>query len=330
MPQLDVYDELTRKLGLEKSRLLPEIWAILCSPEEAELVNSLPASTKDLAERFGKTAEEIDNMTRLLFRKGVLFEGSKGFHMSRSIVQFHDSTALWPEAPKELIAKWRQYIEEEYHEFYAVRIASNRPPVFRVIPINEKIDVTNQVLAYEDAVRIIEKASILAVTNCPCRTMMGNCNKLLEACLQMNKGASYAIKRGTGREVDLEEAKAILLKAEESGLVHMTGNRAGMGTVICNCCSCCCIALSFERDTVSGTLHGQVNPSRYRSFIDGDICTGCGVCLTECPMQNIALNDLNVAAVNDSCLGCGICTHVCPEDAVHLMLIRAEDHIPAG
>jgi len=46
-------------------------------------------------------------------------------------------------------------------------------------------------------------------------------------------------------------------------------------------------------------------------------------------MQNIALNDSSVAEANASCLGCGICTHVCPQDAVHLRLIRTEDHIPA-
>ena len=260
---------------------------------------------------LGKTAGEIEEMTQLLFRKGVLFEGSKGFHMSRSIVQFHDSTTLWPEAPPELIQKWRQYVEEEYPAYYDWRISSNRPPVFRVIPINKMIETKSQVLAYEDAVHIIEKASLLAVTNCPCRTMMGHCDKLLEACLQMNKGAAYAVKRGTGRPIDREEAKAILLKAEESGLVHMTGNRSGMGTVICNCCSCCCIALSYERDSTSGKLHGQVNPSRYRSFIEADLCSGCGQCLEECPMQNIVLNESNTAEVKDSCLGCGICTHVC-------------------
>ncbi|MBN1662157.1 MAG: hypothetical protein JW943_01015 [Deltaproteobacteria bacterium] len=33
----------------------------------------------------------------------------------------------------------------------------------------------------------------------------------------MNKGANYAIKRGTDRKIDLHEAKAILRKAEESG-----------------------------------------------------------------------------------------------------------------
>jgi hypothetical protein len=119
MPQDDVYQELSKKLGVENSKLLPEIWEMLCSLEEAALLNALPANTEDLAGLLGKTTEEIEEITRLLFRKGVLFEGSKGYHMSRSIVQFHDSTTLWPEAPGELIGKWRQYVEEEYPEYYA-------------------------------------------------------------------------------------------------------------------------------------------------------------------------------------------------------------------
>jgi ferredoxin len=144
----------------------------------------------------------------------------------------------------------------------------------------------------------------------------------------MNKGADYSIKRGTGRKINLDEAKEILLKAEEAGLVHMTGNRSSIGTVICNCCSCCCIALSYEKNAVAGSLYGQVNPSRYRSFVDQDVCTGCGLCIDECPMENIVLNASNQAEAGAACLGCGICTHVCPEDALHLRLIREADHIP--
>ncbi len=79
MSQDDVYLELSKKLGVENSRLLPEIWKMLCSPEEAALLNALPANREDLAGLLGKTTEEIDEMTRLLFRKGVLFEGSKGY-----------------------------------------------------------------------------------------------------------------------------------------------------------------------------------------------------------------------------------------------------------
>jgi len=323
----DVYQKLTRKVGIEQSKYVPEIWKILCSPEEAALLNALPATAQDLAECFGKTTDDIERMTRLLFRKGVLYEGSKGYHMSRNIVQFHDSTTLWPEAPQELIKTWRLYIEEEYPDFHAFRVSSNRPPIFRVVPINEKIETKSRVLAYEDAVSILEKASNLAVANCPCRMIMGNCDKPLETCLQMNKGADYAVKQGTGRKITLEEAKSILVKAEEAGLVHMTGNRADIGTVICNCCSCCCIALSFERNNAAGSLWGQVNPSRYRSIVDQDVCTGCGLCVDACPMKNIALNAAGQVQAGSACLGCGICTHVCPEDALYLRLIREADHI---
>ncbi|MBN1662158.1 MAG: hypothetical protein JW943_01020 [Deltaproteobacteria bacterium] len=81
-----------------------------------------------------------------------------------------------------MIKTWRLYIEEEYLQYHAFRVSSNRNPVFRVIPINEMIEVKNQVLAYEDAVSILEKAASLAVANCPCRLIMGNCNKPLETC----------------------------------------------------------------------------------------------------------------------------------------------------
>lgn len=328
MSENDVYGELCRKLGVEHSRLLPEIWKMLCSPEEAALVNATPATVEELAGLFGKSREEIEAMTRLLFRKGVLFEGSKGFHMSRSLVQFHDATTLWPEAPPELITLWRRYVEEEYPDYYAWRLSSRRPPVFRVIPVNQHIENRSQVLAYEDALHILEKAALLAVTPCPCRTMMRNCDRPVETCLQMNKGAAYAVKRGTGRPIDVAEAKAILIQAEEAGLVHMTGNRAAPGTVICNCCPCCCIALSYEKDAVTGKLHGQVNPSRYRSEVVTERCVGCGLCTEACPMRNITLNEAGTAESGEACLGCGLCSRACPEEAIRLVLIRGEDHIP--
>ncbi|MBN1662159.1 MAG: hypothetical protein JW943_01025 [Deltaproteobacteria bacterium] len=94
MMTTDVSEELTKKIGIEKSKYVPEIWKTLCWPEEAELLNALPATGQDLADRFGKPVVEIDQMTRLLFRKGLLYEGSKGYHMCRSIIQFHDLTSL--------------------------------------------------------------------------------------------------------------------------------------------------------------------------------------------------------------------------------------------
>ena len=331
MSHFDVYRELSKKVGTEHSRIVPEIWKIVCTPEEAKMLIALPATIEELSQHSGKTSEEIGSMLKLLFHKGLVFEAAKEgktmYRMPRHIIQFHDASTLWAEAPPELIDLWRQYMEEEYSQIPTAWTAMKAPPFFRVVPINEKIETRSQVLAYEDAAKIVEKASSLAVTNCPCRTIMRKCDKPLDVCLQINRGADYAIKRGTGRRIDSNEAKTILRKAEESGLVHLTENKAGLGTVICNCCNCCCIGLPYSKHAETS---GLIVPSRYQAVVEEMACTGCGMCIADCPMDAIILNTSNIAEVNvNSCIGCGICTHVCPTDAVLLRVVRQEDFIPS-
>ncbi len=331
MPDEDVYSKLSQKVGTGQSAIVPEIWRTVCNGEEALLVDSLPATAEDLAERFGRSREDMEAALRVLFRKGVAFEAVKDgkavYRMPRHIIQFHDATTLWAEAPPELLDLWRRYTEEEYPQVPALLKAINAPPFFRVIPIHEKIEPQSQVLAYEDASRIVEGAAVLAVTKCPCRMIMRKCDKPLEVCLQMNRGAEYAIKRGTGRRIDAEEAKAILRRAEEAGLVHLTENKAGIGTVICNCCDCCCVGLPYARNVET---NGLLVPSRYRAAVEADACTGCGVCLDDCPMEALSLDQAAVAVVNaEACIGCGVCAQVCAPGAIRLVAVRNPDFIPS-
>jgi len=331
MSNEEAYRELSKKVGTEHSQIVPEIWKTVCTLKEAELLNALPATAEELAQRFGKTLEEVGGMLQVLFRKGVVFEavreGKTTYRLPRHIVQLHDATTLWVDAPPSLLDLWRRYTLEEYPQIPALLTALKVPPFFRVIPINEKIETRSQVLVYEDAAKIVEAASVLAVTNCPCRMIMNKCEKPREVCLQLNKGAEYAIKRGTGRKVDAEEAKAILRKCEEAGLVHLTENKTGVGTVICNCCSCCCIGLPYAKKAETRSM---LVPSRYLAAVEADACTGCGICPDECPMDAISLNGGNVAEVNgEACIGCGVCTNVCPTGAIHLKVVRGEDFIPA-
>ncbi len=112
-----------------------------------------------------------------------------------------------------------------------------------------------------------------------------------------------------------------------AGLVHLTENKAGIGTVICNCCNCCCIGLPYARNA---DTNGLLVPSRYRAVVDENACTGCGICVDDCPMDAMILNESNLAEVNvEACIGCGVCTHACPTDAIGLKVVRTADFIPA-
>lgn len=331
MPEQDVYRELSKKVGAELSTIVPRIWEAVCSKDEARLINALPASAEELAQQFDKSLNEMEKILQFLFRKGLVFEAIKDgraiYRMPRHIIQFHDASTLWPDAPIELLDLWRRYTEEEYPQVPVLLKAIQAPPFFRVIPINEKIEPESQVLAYEDASRIVENAAVLAVTKCPCRMIMRKCDKPLEVCLQMNRGAEYAIKRGTGRQVDVEEAKAILRGAEEAGLVHLTENKAGIGSVICNCCQCCCVGLPYAR---KAETNGLLVSSRYRAVVEASSCTGCGICVDDCPMEAISLDAGDLASVNaDTCIGCGVCSHSCPPGAIRLTVARGRDFIPA-
>ena len=45
-------------------------------------------------------------------------------------------------------------------------------------------------------------------------------------------------------------------------------------------------------------------------------CTGCGICVRECPEQIIGLVKNKAAILTDLCVECGICAFVCPEVAM--------------
>jgi len=54
-------------------------------------------------------------------------------------------------------------------------------------------------------------------------------------------------------------------------------------------------------------------------WVDQALCTGCGACVAECPVDAISVEPRRngVAAVDDAeCIRCGRCHDVCPQGAV--------------
>ncbi len=45
-------------------------------------------------------------------------------------------------------------------------------------------------------------------------------------------------------------------------------------------------------------------------------CTNCGICIDECPVHAIEMEDEGARIDNDECIRCGTCHDVCPVGAV--------------
>jgi ferredoxin len=326
----EVYRELSKKLMLEHSRILPKIWALLCSEEEAVLVNLLPGTPEEIAARTGKPLAEVQGMLKALFHKGAVFEGVREgktvYRMPRHIVQFHDASILWPEAPQALMDLWVEFMDTDYPALLEMVTQLKLPSFMRVLPIDEAVGAKDQILAFEDAQKILQDAKTIAVTTCVCRKSIKKCDAPLEVCLQINRGAEYAIKRGTGKQITLQEGLGILKQSEDAGLVHLTENIAGSVNAICNCCTCCCEMLRYiSKEKTKGVLA----PSRYLAMVDVDACTACGACADICPTGAIAQDGDQPAHVDaERCIGCGLCASACPVCAISLKEVRPADFIP--
>ena len=323
------HKKLAGLLGLGASERIMQLWAMLCSPEEAGLLLALPATADELAAKTGRDAGDVQKALDALFVKGVVFEREKDgaitYNRPKNFVQFHDASILWPQATQEFIDLWKEFMDEEYPAFLNMLGAAGLGPFLRVIPIKKALHSRPEVLPYEHAAQMIQEASALAVTNCTCRLTQKKCDGPLEVCLQINRGAEYAIKRGTGRALTKDEALAVLDVAEEAGLIHLSENRARAGNVICNCCTCCCMAME---PLIHGGNKAFAAPSRYRAAIDAAACENCGDCIERCPASAISPSGETHAVDPESCIGCGLCMSVCPADAIELEQVQPPEFIP--
>lgn len=52
-------------------------------------------------------------------------------------------------------------------------------------------------------------------------------------------------------------------------------------------------------------------------WVNHEMCTGCGICVPECPVGAMSLEDSGYADIDeDACIRCGKCHEVCPQEAV--------------
>jgi Na+-translocating ferredoxin:NAD+ oxidoreductase subunit B len=175
------------------------------------------------------------------------------------------------------------------------------------------------VMPYERAEELVRAQTTFAVGNCICRQekrILGEgCDKPEESCMSFDMAAEMVVHTGRGRAVSLEEALAILRRAEEAGLVLQPAN-AKNALFICTCCGCCCGVLrSLKRHPVPAS----VVASPFSARLNGDTCKGCGVCVKRCQMEAIQVADRKATLDLNRCIGCGLCVSTCPTQSLSLV-----------
>ena len=162
----------------------------------------------------------------------------------------------------------------------------------RVMPVGSAIKNDTHAAPYDEVERIIDNAWAISVGPCSCRRtrrIMGEgCGHLEEdMCMYINDNAKFFSKQGSHRLVSKEEAKEILKRAEDNGLVHEINEAEGYDgpTAICNCCGCSCLALRL------GEYFNDPDMLRtnYVARVDRDKCVACGQCVENCQMGALKL-----------------------------------------
>jgi ferredoxin len=141
------------------------------------------------------------------------------------------------------------------------------------------------------------------------------CSKPEESCLAFGLEAEFYQRNGLGRLIEREEALAILTRADEAGLVLQPGN-AQDPTFICCCCGCCCGALR--------NLKVYPKPatrvfSPFMAVASTEFCHACGTYTDRCQMGALRLEVDKVILDRDRCIGCGLCVSTCPTDSLALV-----------
>lgn len=331
------YALFAARYGYAKSDRFLKILKILMDKDEVKVAGALPGNAQDVSDKLGIPISKAEKILAGLFKKGVIFEGGKGYKAARDVFQLHDSTGsdtrsddIWG---RDLLDAWWDFSEEELFKDIPKFIESLPKPISRVLPARVAVADHSKLLPNEDVEVILEKANRFAVVNCPCRRMAQKCDGPIDVCIQLNKGAEYAIKRGSGRELTRDETRAIMQEAAEGGLVHSVLNAADVGHFICNCCSDCCI---FNYPFIKyNVLDKGLAKSRFEASVEIESCSGCQDCVEQCPFGAIDMvkvpNQKKMKAHVDAgkCYGCGVCAVNCSTDSIKLYAVRPPEHIPA-
>lgn len=338
------YKDLVERLnrfpqGAPPSQTLYHILELLFSPKEAELVALLPIvpfGVNEAAKRWKMSRLEAQNILDELSSRAILLDidknGESIYVLPPPMAGFFEFSLMRVGGKidqKTLSELFHQYLNVE-EDFIKDLFANGQTQLGRAF-VNEQVlskENVLHVLDFERASHIIESSQYMGVGTCYCRHKkmhLGEaCDAPLEICMTFGASAESLTKYNYARRIDKIEGMELLHQAQEHNLVQFGENVQKGVNFICNCCGCCCEALTAARKFA---FLNPVHTTNFLPVIDEQTCTGCGKCVEVCGVEAMSITSTNnphkpkqkKATLNpDRCLGCGVCVNVCKPKALSL------------
>jgi electron transport complex protein RnfB len=232
----DIYEKLAEHLdnlpgGFPRTESGVEMRILrrLFTPEDAKLavhLTLIPEKPSVVARRAKIPVEEASQRLEEMVKAGLILgiypKSKSPLYMAQQfLVGFWEGQVN--RLNRELIQEF-----EEYLPFYTEQNIGPGVPQLRTIPVGKSIGTQTEVMLYERAEELVRAQKTFAVANCICRQekrIMGKgCEKPEESCLSFGMAAGIMVRTGRGRPIAMEEALAILRRAEEVGLVLQPSN----------------------------------------------------------------------------------------------------------
>lgn len=336
----NAYHHLVERLnrfpqGAPPTARLYEILEILVNEREAELIALLPLKPfkVDKAARvWGLSQAEARAVLDALASRAVILDieqdGDVTYVLPPPMAGFFEFSMMRTreDVDQQTLAElYYQYCTVE-EDFIRALFAEGETQLGRVFVHEPVVQPSIHVLDYERATEVIKSSSAMGISRCYCRFKMEAVGRACDApqdiCMTFGGTTASLIKSGFARPVDEVEGLDLLQEAYENNLVQFGENVRDDVSFICNCCGCCCEAMIAARRFA---LMKPVHTTNFMPEVDAETCTGCGQCVTVCPVEAMGLVSTNdphnpkarKAAVNaEICLGCGVCARACPSESI--------------
>ncbi len=336
----DLVDRLNQfPQGAPPSKLLYQILEMLFSEREAELVAELPIRPFDAA-RAAKVWKMpvdaaravLDELASRAILVDIVQDGKTTYALPPPMAGFFEFSMMRvrDDVDQKVLAElFFEYLNVE-EDFIKALFTQGETQLGRTFVSESSLpaDGVLEVLDYERATWVAESATDIGIGLCYCRHKMEHlgrsCSAPMEICMTFNNTAASLTRHGFSRAIDSVECLDLLQEARDRGLVQFGENVQKRVNFICNCCGCCCEAMIAAQRF--GHLH-PVHTTNYLPVSDPELCTGCGKCVSACPVEAISLVSANdpgkpkrkkARLDEELCLGCGVCVPVCPENGITL------------